>query len=141
MPLHYTKLVVWQRADDLFIEVHRLTHQLFPAIERYELGSRIRRAAYSVTANVVEGSARQGHGDKIKFFNIASASLSELTYGVHAALRLGYIDQSTHDRLEEMCRMVGGPLHGLIRHHRAKRLTQAIVPVFTMLLLATAVTL
>ena len=70
MPLHYTKLVVWQRADDLFIEVHRLTHQLFPSVERFELGSQMRRAAYSVPANVVEGSARQGQGDKIKFFNI-----------------------------------------------------------------------
>jgi four helix bundle protein len=129
--------VVWQRADDLFVEVHRLTHQLFPRIERFELGSQMRRAAYSVPANVVEGSARQGHGDKIKFFNIASASLSELTYGVHAALRLGYIDQATHDRLDEMCRMVGGPLHGLIRHHRAKRLAQTVVPIVTMLFFAT----
>jgi four helix bundle protein len=140
MSLHYTKLVVWQRADDLFIEVHRLTHQLFPSVERFELGSQMRRAAYSVPANVVEGSARQGHGDKIKFFNIASASLSEVTYGIHAALRLGYIDQALHDRLDEMCRMVGGPLHGLIRHHRAKRLAKAVVPIVTMLFFATAIT-
>jgi four helix bundle protein len=121
MSLHYTKLVVWQRADDLFIEMHRLTHQVFPRIERFELGSQLRRAAYSVPANVVEGSARQGDADKIKFFNIASSSLSEVTYGIHAALRLGYIDQDTHDRLDDMCRMVAGPLHGLIRHHRAKQ--------------------
>jgi four helix bundle protein len=58
MALAYKKLVVWQRADDLFIEIHRLTHQLFPSFERYELGSQLRRAAYSVPANIVEGSAR-----------------------------------------------------------------------------------
>ena len=106
MSLKYKKLVVWQRADDLFIELHRLTHQLFPSFERFELGSQIRRAAYSVPANVVEGSARPTGRDRIKFFNIASSSLSEVTYGVHAAFRLGYIDQATYERLEEETRMV-----------------------------------
>jgi four helix bundle protein len=116
MSLKYKKLVVWQRADDLFIELHRLTHQLFPGFERFELGSQIRRAAYSVPANVVEGSARSTSRDKIKFFNIASSSLSEVTYGVHAAFRLGYIDQPTYERLEEetaarseSCRAKRGP--------------------------------
>jgi four helix bundle protein len=59
MALKYENLVVWQRADDLFIVIHRLTHQRFPADERYELGRQLRRAAYSVPANIVEGSARR----------------------------------------------------------------------------------
>jgi four helix bundle protein len=129
MGLAYKKLVVWQRADDLFIEIHRLTHQLFPSFERYELGSQLRRAAYSVPANVVEGSARPSARDKIKFFNIASASLSEVTYGIHAAFRLGYIDQARYEHLDELTRMVAAPLAGLIRHHRASRLVKAIVPI------------
>ena len=137
MSLHYRKLVVWQRADDLFIEIHRLTHQHFPRFERFELGSQLRRAGYSVPANVVEGSARRSSRDKIKFFNIASSSLSELTYGIHAAFRLGYIDQSTHDALEVMCRQVGAPLHGLIRHERATGLAKAVVSTTTMLFLLT----
>ena len=136
MSLHYKKLVVWQRADDLFIEIHRLTHQHFPRFERFELGSQLRRAAYSVPANVVEGSARRSEGDKIKFFNIASSSLSEVTYGIHAALRLGYIDQAKHDELEVTCRMVGAPLHGLIRHERANQLAKATATTVAMLLFA-----
>jgi four helix bundle protein len=126
MSLHYKKLVVWQRADDLYIELHRLTHQLFPRFERFELGSQLRRAAYSVPANVVEGSARRSAGDRIKFFNIASSSLSEVTYGIHAALRLGYIDQATHDRLDEGAKRVAAPLNGLIRHERHQRLAKAV---------------
>ena len=27
MAMHYKNLVVWQRADDLFIEIHHLTYQ------------------------------------------------------------------------------------------------------------------
>ena len=137
MALAYKKLVVWQRADDLFIEIHCLTHQLFPGFERYELGSQLRRAAYSVPANVVEGSARSSARDKIKFFNIASASLSEVTYGIHAAFRLGYIDQARYEHLDELTRMVAAPLSGLIRHHRASRLVRAVAPTVAFVVLLT----
>ena len=82
MSLQYKSLVVWQRADDLFVEIHRLRHQQFPRDEQYELGRQLRLAAYSVPANIVEGFARQHARDTINFFNIASASLSELTYGL-----------------------------------------------------------
>jgi four helix bundle protein len=71
MSLPYHKLVVWQRADDLFIDIHRLTVQQFPREERFELGSQLRRSAYYVAANLVEGSARETTRDRLRFFNIA----------------------------------------------------------------------
>ena len=121
MTLPHHNLVAWQRADDLFIEIHRLTLQRFPVHERYELGSQLRRAAFSVPANIVEGIARQSDGDTIRFFNIASASLSEAGYGLHAARRLGYITLAEYEKFEQKVRYVSSPLHGLIRAHRARR--------------------
>jgi len=118
--LHYKNLVVWQRADDPFIEVHRLTHQRFPRDEQFELGRQLRRAAYSVPANIVEGTARQHDKDKLNFFNIASASLSELTYGLHAATRLGYLTDDEYRRLDESTRKVAAPLNGLIKSKKQK---------------------
>ena len=73
MPHH--KLVVWQRADDLFIEIHQLTRKTFPSEEKYELSAQLRRAAYSVPANIVEGNARQFSKERFHFLSIASASL------------------------------------------------------------------
>jgi four helix bundle protein len=122
MALHYRNLVVWQRADDLFIEVHRLTYQHFPRDEQFELGRQLRRAAYSVPANIVEGIARRHTNDRLNFFNIASASLSELTYGLHAANRLGYLSDSQHSSLDERTRMVAAPLIGLIKATKAEPL-------------------
>jgi four helix bundle protein len=119
MSLPYHKLVVWQRADDLFIDIHRLTHQQFPKNERYELSSQIRRSAYSVAANLVEGNARETIREKIRFFNVASASLSETGYGLHAARRLGYISEETYVEFEQRVRAVAAPLNGLIRSKRA----------------------
>ena len=63
---------------------------------------------------MVEGVAREHHRDKIRFFNIASASLSELGSGLHASKRLGYIDQATYADLERKLRYVSAPLRGLI---------------------------
>jgi four helix bundle protein len=116
--LPHQNLVAWQRADDLFVEVHRLTLQRSPAHERYELGSQVPRAAYSVAANIVEGTAREHPRERIRFFNVAAASLRELGYGLHAARRLGYIGDDDSASLEQKMLDVGAPLMGLIRRYR-----------------------
>ena len=121
MALPHFNLVAWQRADDLFVDVHRLTRQRFPPIEQRELGSQLRRAAFSVAANIVEGLARGTAPDALRFFTISSASLSEVGYGLHAARRLGYIDERTLHDFERQIRQVGGPLHGLMRRYRGGR--------------------
>jgi four helix bundle protein len=136
MSLQYRTLVVWQRADDLFIEIHHVTHQRFPRDEQYELGRQLRRAAYSVPANIVEGFARQHERDRLNFFNIASASLSELTYGLHAAHRLGYLDDESYRVLDDQARMVAAPLNGLIRSTRAKMVASTAIKL-TAIALAT----
>ena len=112
--LPHHSLVVWQRADNLFIKVHLLATDSFPRSERFELASQLRRAAYSVAANIVEGSARRHRNDRLNFFNIAEASLSEVGYCIHVAHRLGYITDETSENLEREVRAVGAPLIGLI---------------------------
>jgi len=88
MNLRHTSLVAWQRADDLFIKLHKLTIQSFPSFERFELSSQLRKAAYSVAANIAEGFGRRHKADRVHFLNAAEASLAEVAYCVHAASRL-----------------------------------------------------
>jgi four helix bundle protein len=115
MPLRHHSLVAWQRADDLFIKLHQLTLQAFPAYERFEPGSQLRRAAYSVPANIVEGFARRYRRARLHFLNISEGSLAEVGYCVHAAKRLGYISDGTCEELELEIRKVAAPLSGLVR--------------------------
>ena len=114
MELRHTKLVAWQRADDLVILIHQLT-EAFPARERFELVSQLRRAAFSVAANIVEGYARRGERDRLRFLNIAESSLAELGYGIHVATRLGYVTPSKSNEVDHAIRRVAVPLVGLIR--------------------------
>ena len=126
MPMPHHKLVAWQRADEFFIIVHRVTHQNFPREERYELGTQIRRSAYSVAANIVEGNSRDGARDTLRFFNFASASLSETGYGLHVAHRLGYLSDTTYEALDLQLRATAAPLYGLIRQKRSKLAARAL---------------
>jgi four helix bundle protein len=52
----YTKIEAWRLADDLAVAVYQGT-RAFPREEIYGLTSQMRRAAYSVPANIVEGSS------------------------------------------------------------------------------------
>jgi hypothetical protein len=58
MARNHRQLTVFQKADELTVLVYRLTAR-FPADERYELRSQIRRAAVSTPTNIVEGCARE----------------------------------------------------------------------------------
>ncbi|HUE87786.1 MAG TPA: four helix bundle protein [Vicinamibacterales bacterium] len=136
MSLPHQNLVAWQRADDLFIDVHRLTHQRFPRFERFELGQQVRRAAWSVPANIVEGIARGRGLDSIRFFKIARGSLSELGYGLHASRRLGYITEEELAIYQQRLSAIGGPLKGLIKKRRlelgVKSIGSAVIAVLIM---------
>ncbi|MEQ1910121.1 MAG: four helix bundle protein [Vicinamibacterales bacterium] len=114
MPLGHEKLVVWQRADDLFIAVHKLAGR-FPPDERFGLVSQVRRAAYSVPANIVEGMARRSLRDRLRFLNIAEASLAEVGYCLHVAARLGYLREKEFADFQKTLLKVAAPLAGLVR--------------------------
>ena len=66
----FKDLILWQKAHNLTLQVYKNT-QDFPSIEIYGLTSQMRRAAYSVPANIVEGHARNTRKDFIRFLNIS----------------------------------------------------------------------
>jgi four helix bundle protein len=128
--LRHHSLVAWQRADDLFIKLHLLTIKQFPAFERFELASQLRKAAYSVPANIVEGFARRHRRERLHFLNIAEASLAEVGYCLHVALRLGYVTEEVLKEFESELNRVGAPLVGLIR---STRLMKGSIPLIALL--------
>lgn len=72
----FKKLIVWQKGFQLFIEIHKLCKKL-PSEEKYELGSQIRRSAFSIPANIAEGSAKATNAHKKLFLENALGSAFE----------------------------------------------------------------
>src|SRR6476659_2513074 len=100
MALRHHSLIAWQRADDMFIRLHQLAMRQVPPHERFELSSQLRRAAYSVPANIVEGFAKRYRRARLHFLNTAEGSLAEVAYCLHVAARLEYISGETLAELE-----------------------------------------
>jgi four helix bundle protein len=110
----YTKIEAWKLADDLTVEIYRITRK-FPGDELYALTAQLRRASYSVPANIVEGSSRQSQKDYLHFLYISRGSLSEAHYFIHLAQRLGYIRLEETETLRALHKRTFACLHALIR--------------------------
>jgi len=110
----YTKIEAWKLADDLTVAIYQAT-QAFPREEIYGLTSQLRRASYSVPANICEGSSRESKKDYLHFLYISRGSLSETQYFVHLSHRLGYLSDVDAERLIGRIRQTFACLHGLIK--------------------------
>jgi four helix bundle protein len=102
----FQDLIVWCRAHKLVIETYRYT-SAFPKSETYGLVSQMRRAVVSIPANIAEGFKRRGKADKVRFMNIAEASLEESRYYLILATDLGYGKcEYAMNLLEEVSRLL-----------------------------------
>lgn len=97
----FKDLILWKKAHELVLQIYKHT-QLFPSVEIYGLTSQMRRAAYSIPANIVEGHARNGIKEFIRFLNISRASLEELKYFTLLARDLKYLTKTNYEILNEL---------------------------------------
>ncbi|MFA4937364.1 MAG: four helix bundle protein [Patescibacteria group bacterium] len=109
----YRRLIVWQKADELAFQIYLIAKN-FPKEEMFGLISQMRRAAFSVPANIVEGYARSSKKEKIQFYTIARGSLTELEYFIDFSLRLKYLSDEQHLKLVNLRNEVGRLLNGFI---------------------------
>lgn len=101
MSRDHRQLKVFQLADELVVEIYRLS-QTFPAEERYGLQSQLRRSAVSIAANIVEGCARGSEREYLQFLRVALGSASECRYLLELSIRLDYLaDESTSPFLDK----------------------------------------
>ena len=112
MSRDHRKLEAFQLADQLAVLVYRRTTD-FPQSERYGLLSQIRRAAVSVPTNIVEGCARAGQGDYLRFLDIAFASCRELLYLIDLSRRLDLLGERARREIVDLGDQVAGKLVGL----------------------------
>lgn len=110
----FTSLETWQLARKLRAELYQWAQSL-PAEERYGLGTQIRRAAVSVTANLAEGYGRFSYQENMQFCRQSRGSVYELRDHFTTALDAGYLSREKYEELESLAMQVIRLLNGYIR--------------------------
>lgn len=108
----YERLNAWRAAHVLAVEIYKSTKG-FPKSELYGLTSQLRRAAFSIPANIAEGAAKRGSIEFRRFLDIALGSFSEVTYGLLFARDVGLLEEAEYQRLEVLRLPVGRLSWGL----------------------------
>lgn len=109
----FRKLLVWQKAHQLVLQVYKHTEK-FPKAETFGLTSQLRRAIVSVPANIAEGYAAGSKGQFGRYLNISQGSLAEVEYYLILAQDLTYISSAQYDQAESLRAETGFLLHRLI---------------------------
>ncbi|MBA3670923.1 MAG: four helix bundle protein [Gemmatimonadaceae bacterium] len=110
----FRRLVVWERAKALGVEIHLLVGE-FPRADRGVLGGQLRRAALSISANIAEGCGKSSRAESARFFQIAAGSASETEHHLIVAGDLGFLDKRRTATLQSEAIAVQRMLRSLIR--------------------------
>ena len=114
----FRNLKVWQKAQEVFVEIYKLTSR-FPKDELYGLTSQARRAAVSIVANIAEGCGRGSDADLARFLQMAIGSSFELDALIVIAKDLKFITDVEYDssamNLSELKRMLNAFLQTVRR--------------------------
>ncbi len=110
----FTELNAWKEGHKLVLMIYKITEQ-FPAKEKFSLVNQMRRSAISVTSNIAEGFGRRYKKEKIQFYSMARASLTEIQNQLFIARDVGYIKKEEFGDLVNQSIIVSKLLSGLIR--------------------------
>jgi four helix bundle protein len=109
--LQVQDLDVYRKLCQLHLEVCDLTHE-WPAEERYELGSQVRRSSNSAPAQLAEKNDDRHVRNKIEGVNRSRGEASETIHHLYMALLKAYLSPDTFQqyqgRYKECIRMLNG---------------------------------
>jgi len=116
----YERFTAWKLSYELALKVYEATDS-FPRSELYGLTSQVRRAAFSMVANIAEGAAKRGRREFRRYLDIALGSVTELQVALRLARDRGYVTAESWAELEQLRNRAGAVTWGLyqaIRQHR-----------------------
>ena len=122
--MSYKKLVIWQEARQLVIDIHKMTLNKLPQFELYEEGSQIRRSIKSVKSNIVEGYGRKRYKREfIRFSTYSLASCDETTDHLEnlyetESLKDDALYKDLHERLQTLGKKINLFIQSVEKEHR-----------------------
>jgi len=125
--MSFKKLVIWQKARELVIDIHKMTLRELPKFELYEEGSQIRRSIKSVKSNIVEGYGRRRYKqDYLRFLTYSLSSCDETTDHLETlyeteSLKDGALYQNLHERLQTLGKKINLFIQSVEKEHKTNR--------------------
>jgi four helix bundle protein len=108
-------LRIYQRSYEVALEIHQITLK-FPAFERGELGSQLRRSSTSIPINIAEGYGRKKSSTDFKrFLVIALGSCDETSVLLDLAHDLKYLDDGAYADFKKRYDEIGRGLNKTIQ--------------------------
>jgi four helix bundle protein len=117
----FTDLVVWQAGRALRKNVY-LVCRGFPKQETFELGSQMRRATVSITANLAEGYGRFSYQENIQFCRQSRGSVYEIRDHQTTALDAEYITPEQYKQLDLEAISVIKLINGYLRATKQRQI-------------------
>jgi four helix bundle protein len=114
----YRKYEVWNNAHQLVLFVYKQVIPAFPSTEQYDLVRQMKRAAYSISFNIVEGCGRNTDNDFVHFLDMSLGSAHELEYCFLLGKDLGYIKEEEYKKINRKINEVKAKLINLIKSIR-----------------------
>ena len=107
----FEEILSWQKAQDLTLEIYRLTAKL----SDYSFRDQLRRASVSIMNNIAEGFERRSNKEFKQFLFIAKGSCGECRSMLDLAKELGLIDQTDFEKAYSLSLEISRMLSGLIK--------------------------
>ncbi len=123
----FQDLEVWKKAHRVVLDIYRITIQ-FPRTEQFGVISQLRRAAYSIPANLAEGSGRRSTKELLHFLALSNGSLEELRYFLLLSRDLRYLPPPEHDRLQSELKSIAEMLEALAKSLRRRLSASQLEP-------------
>ena len=98
----FEELKVWQSSQALAVDVYKIT-KTFPKDEQFGITNQLRRAAYSISANIAEGFGRDTKKDKAHFYTMTYGSLLEVKNFLYLSNKLSYVPDAQLEQLLASC--------------------------------------
>jgi four helix bundle protein len=115
---NYGNYLVWRESHELVLFIYNQIAPLLPRDEKYELTSQMKRAAYSIPFNIVEGCGRNSDRDFTHFLDVSLGSANELEYCILLIKDLCYLDNELYEILNRKVNTIRAMLINLIRSIR-----------------------
>ena len=112
----FQELKIWEKSHQLTLLIYKISSKL-PRFEDFAMSSQIRRAAFSIPANIAEGCVKSRQ-TFLNHLTIANGSLEELKYFLILSKDLHYIVENEFLEAYSLCEEVGKMINSFVKNMR-----------------------